>query len=340
MKLKSTISFSFLVSVVIVFTISILAFFLIPDICLEKLLFVLIIGFLLVFGLILGFSHLYIQARIKGIYQMMDKSNEYVLDKDEKRLAFNEVENEVIDWASNRQDEIDRLKQNEEYRKEFIGNLAHELKTPVFSVQGYILTLLEGGLEDETINRKFLMKASKGIDRIAEVIEDMDTITRIESGILELDLIRFDAIELVKNVFFELEENAKEKNINLLIDNKNGPSVFVKGDRLKLSQVFYNLITNSIHYGNENGNTTIIIKPIKDKVLFTIKDDGPGIESEHHIRLFERFYRVEKSRTRNKGGSGIGLAIVKHIIEAHGTTITVSSEVDKGASFSFELVKA
>jgi len=240
--------------------------------------------------------------------------------------------------SANPETELKKLKETEAFRKEFIGNLAHELKTPVFSVQGYILTLLEGGLEDETINRKFLKKASKGMERITAVIEDMDVITRIESGILELDITNFDLLVLLKNVFFELEEKAETKNIELKIDSSKA-KVFVMADRSRLTQVLYNLIINSIYYGNDNGTTIVEVIDNKDNVLVQIKDNGPGIEKEHLNRLFERFYRVEKSRTRNKGGSGIGLAIVKHIIEAHNQTISVASEIEKGTVFEFSLDK-
>ena len=260
----------------------------------------------------------------------------FVLSKQPK----NDVKRyEVTDRENERLKEIERLKETEQYRKEFIGNLAHELKTPVFSVQGYILTLLEGGLEDETINRKFLKKASKGIERITTVIEDMDTITRIESGTLTLDKKKFDIAELFKEVFEDLEEVAKEKNITLTIDKKEDATLFVLADKPKITQVTANLILNAINYGNENGTTTVHLKSQKGKVLIEVTDNGPGIDNKHLSRLFERFYRVEKSRSRHKGGSGIGLAIVKHIIEAHQETISVKSEVDKGTTFWFCLPK-
>lgn len=235
--------------------------------------------------------------------------------------------------------EIERLKETEEFRKEFIGNLAHELKTPVFSVQGYILTLMEGGLEDDTINRKFLKKASKGIERIATVIEDMDTITRIESGRLILDKKRFNIIDLIQDVFEDLEEVAQTKKTTLEIKNKVNVPVFVFADESKITQVLANLILNSINYGNENGLTTVFVNAQKGKIIIDVVDNGPGIKQEHLSRLFERFYRVEKSRSRNKGGSGIGLAIVKHIVEAHQESISVESEIEKGTTFTFALPK-
>lgn len=280
----------------------------------------------------------FFQKRIDTIYSIMEKNNLFKESIDQKNV-LQDVEEEVIYRAKLREQEMDKLKETEKYRKEFIGNLSHELKTPVFSVQGYILTLLEGGLEDDTINRKFLGKASKGIDRIASVIEDMDTITRIESGILDLTTKKFSLVELTKNIFFELEEIAKEKNINLKLDIKTGDDFLVKADRLKITQVLHNLLTNSINYGKEGGETSIRLKAVKDKINIQVIDNGPGIEEKHLGRLFERFYRVEQSRDRNKGGSGIGLAIVKHIVEAHNETISVKSEPNQGTTFSFDLAK-
>lgn len=263
----------------------------------------------------------------------------FVLSKQPAGQLNNSEKFNVTDRENERLKEIERLKETEQYRKEFIGNLAHELKTPVFSVQGYILTLLEGGLEDETINRKFLKKASKGIERITTVIEDMDTITRIESGTLTLDKKKIDILELIKEVFEDLEEVAKEKHITLAIDKKEDATLYVCADKPKMTQVLANLMLNAINYGNENGKTTVSIKSQKGKVLIEVIDDGPGIEKKHLSRLFERFYRVEKSRSRHKGGSGIGLAIVKHIVEAHQETIHVTSEVNKGTIFWFSLDK-
>ena len=183
------------------------------------------------------------------------------------------------------------------------------------------------------------MKASKGIERITKVIEDMDTITRIESGVLELDNEPFNINNLVENVFFELEEKAKEKTITLSLENNGKSDIIVYADRSKITQVLYNLIINSIYYGNENGKTTVSIHPNRDTVTISVTDNGPGIEKEHLARLFERFYRVEKSRVRNKGGSGIGLAIVKHIIEGHQQKIDVKSAPNQGTTFSFNLDK-
>lgn len=280
----------------------------------------------------------YLQARFREIYKIINQA--YTENqRPAKNDSFEEVEQDVLDWASKRQTEFKRLKEAEKYRREFIGNLAHELKTPLFSVQGYILTLLEGGLEDERINRKFLMKASKGIDRMTTVIQDMDTITQIESGTLDLAMENFNINQVINNVFFELEEKASDKHRKLELSNNGKEIIMVHADRSKVTQVLYNLVINSIYYGNEHGKTTVEVVINKTKVYIKVIDDGPGIEKQHLGRLFERFYRVEKSRARNKGGSGIGLAIVKHIVEGHKQTINVESEVGKGTVFTFTLSK-
>ncbi len=239
-------------------------------------------------------------------------------------------------WAEERSKEIIMLKQQEAFRREFLGNLAHELKTPIFSIQGYILTLLEGGLEDETVNRKFLERASQGTDRMVRIVEDLDEITKMEVDKLAMNIQKFDIIELIKEIIDSFEIKAKEKNIVVKF-NKTYPTVIVKGDRYKIGQVITNLINNSIAYNNENGTTKVRLNQLDKIVTVEIADDGPGIESKDMTRLFERFYRVEKSRNRNEGGSGLGLAIAKHIVEAHGYTLTVRSTVGMGSTFAFSL---
>ena len=199
--------------------------------------------------------------------------------------------------------------------------------------------ILEGGLEDENINRKFLEKAAKGVDRITKVIQDMDTITKIESGELKLNFKKVGLFDLVKTVISELEDIAETKKISVVMEKPNVIELFVSGDKLKLEQIFTNLIANSIYYGDQDGKTTITIKELRNKIEITVKDNGIGIQKNHLPRLFERFYRVEKSRDRNQGGSGIGLAIVKHIIEAHNQSITVESDLNKGTGFTFSLDK-
>lgn len=299
---------------------------------LQPYLFSLSLG-LLIFGVSLFSISKHIKTKFKKIYRSIG----LVYEKNGDTFG-EDAQLEVEKWLMNKTSEIQQLKSTEEYRREFFGNLAHELKTPVFSVEGYILTLLEGGLEDKKNNRKFLNKAAKGIDRITKIIADMDTITKIESGNLKLDFKKISILELIKNVLSELEDIAENKKVVLSFEKPAVAELFVSGDKLKLEQVITNLVSNSIHYGVKGGKTTVSVKESgRGKVLVSVADDGIGIASKHIPRLFERFYRVEKSRDRNQGGSGIGLAIVKHIIEAHHQKITVESEVDKGTTFQFSL---
>jgi len=249
------------------------------------------------------------------------------------------AEKEVKNWKNDKNTEISRLKDQEVFRREFLGNLAHELKTPVFSIQGYILTLLEGGIEDPTVNRNFLERAAKATDRMASILEDLDQITKLEVDELKMEKRSFDLIELITEIFESLELKAKEKNIKLKFDTFYSP-IYVMADRIKISQVFTNLIGNSIAYGINGGETKISLLVFESLVTIDVIDNGPGIDSKDVPRLFERFYRVEKSRNRNDGGSGLGLAIVKHILESHGQNISVRSELGKGSVFTFSLDKS
>ena len=250
-----------------------------------------------------------------------------------------DAEKNVAEWQENSTIEISKLKEQAAFRKEFLGNLAHELKTPVFSIQGYLLTLLDGGLEDPNVNRSFLERASKSTDRITGILEDLDQITRMETENLRLEIRSFDIVELLKESFETFELIAKEKNYQLLFE-KTFTSKYVQADRNKLGQVFTNLIANAISYGKENGTLIVSILDINEHFLLEFKDDGPGIEPHHLSRLFERFYRVEKSRNRNEGGSGLGLAIAKHIVESHGQSIQVKSQVGVGTTFVITVEKS
>ncbi|HRH38825.1 MAG TPA: ATP-binding protein, partial [Flavobacteriales bacterium] len=236
-----------------------------------------------------------------------------------------------------RRSEIKELKEREQYRREFIGNLAHELKTPIFNIQGYVLTLLEGGLEDERVNRDFLRRANNGVDRLMKIVEDLDMISKLESGTMELRTTRLDLHESVTEIVHGLEKRAADRGVtlrNMIPEHTN-----VIADQGRLGQVFTNLIGNAIAYSREGGSCTISSFELGNQVGVEVADDGIGISSEHLPRLFERFYRVGKSRARNEGGSGLGLAIVKHIIDAHDQTITVKSTEGKGTTFTFTLAR-
>lgn len=289
------------------------------------------------------FINVFLDQRLKLIYKSIRKGkvkNEKVTHFKFSDDVISNVEKEASDWSEERNREISKLKEQEEFRREFLGNLAHELKTPVFSIQGYILTLLDGALEDDAVNRMFLERASKATDRMASILEDLDQITRLEVDDLKLEMRPFDIHELAQEVFDSFEIIAKDKNITLKFAKDNYGTIILMGDRGKIAQVITNLISNSIFYGNVGGETIVRFHVLDEIVTIEISDNGPGIEDVYISRLFERFYRVEKSRNRNEGGSGLGLAIVKHIIESHGQTISVRSTVGLGSTFSFSLDKS
>lgn len=281
----------------------------------------------------------FLQYRMSLIYRSI-QSLEQNTPKDQSIDALvAQGEQDVQDWKQKRTQEIEKLKEQAAFRKEFLGNLAHELKTPVFSIQGYIDSLLDGGMEDPTVLRTFLERAAKSTERMTHILEDLDQLTKLELERIPLDIRSFDLLELINETFEAMELIAKEKRFRLRTDASE-PFCYVNADRNKLAQVFLNLISNAISYGNEGGELCISIVQIDNTYSLQIKDNGPGIEPEHIPRLFERFYRVEKSRNRNEGGSGLGLAIVKHIIESHGQQIQVSSSVGIGTTFTFSLEKS
>lgn len=282
----------------------------------------------------------FIIDRVKVLYRSIRKGKFDSLPNNAKfnNSILDEAESDSANWAIERVQEISNLKSQANFRKEFIGNLAHELKTPVFSIQGYILTLLEGGLEDESVNRKFLERASKATERMTLILEDLDQLTKLETNQFELDKKHFDIHELVQDVFEELEIKAKKKKIKLGY-SKDFDRVFVYADKAKIAQVLTNIIGNSISYGVEGGQTIVRFYSMDDIITIEVSDNGVGIAEDELPRLFERFYRVEKSRNRNEGGSGLGLAIVKKIIVAHGQTINVRSTPKVGSTFTFSLDK-
>ena len=237
--------------------------------------------------------------------------------------------------------EIESLTERDSFRRDFLGNLAHELKTPLFTVQGYILTLMEGAVNDKQIRMKYLDRANKGVERLVAVIKDLDLIAKLENDGMKLNIDVFNILELIQNVFDLLEMKAKKRNITLQFDQVYEFPVFVKGDIEKIEQVLINLIVNSIKYGNPNGITMLGVESYNDtKFIVKVIDNGEGIQKEHISRLFERFYRVDQSRSREQGGSGLGLSIVKHIVEAHDENILLKSTYGEGSEFSFTLEKA
>jgi len=236
--------------------------------------------------------------------------------------------------------EINILKDQENYRREFLGNISHELKTPLFTIQGYILTLLEGAMKDKKVREKYIIRAAKGVDRLISIVKDLDLITQFESGIKTVDKSKFNIYELVDNVFELMEFEAEKNNISLQTEKDENNPNYVYADKERIIQVLTNLVVNSIKYGTENGFTKVVVENSdNENLIIKVIDNGEGIEEEHLPRLFERFYRIDKNRSRKKGGSGLGLSIVKHIIEAHNQQIFVKSEIGVGTEFSFTLSK-
>ncbi|MCC7302238.1 MAG: sensor histidine kinase [Bacteroidia bacterium] len=238
-----------------------------------------------------------------------------------------------------RRSEVEQLKKLENYRKEFLGNVSHELKTPIFNIQGYILTLLEGGLEDPKVNQDYLRRAEKSVDRMISIVEDLQAISQLETGEMELEYEQFDIIPLIRDVLDAQELKARSKRITLTFRESDSKSVWVVADKFRIRQVIVNLVVNSVKYGKENGETRLRVYDAGNIVHVEVSDNGIGIAKEHLPRLFERFYRVDKSRSREMGGTGLGLSIVKHIIEAHGQTIQVMSTEGAGSVFTFTLKK-
>ncbi|GAB5398766.1 MAG: ATP-binding protein [Aureisphaera sp.] len=304
---------------------------------------------LLFFGLCYSFSFFIIQyrvekfiyKRVKRIYDDVKLLDASTFDRRQVTTDMETLTKELERFAENKKLEIETLKVRENYRKEFMGNVSHELKTPLFTVQGYILTLLDGAMKDKNVRKKYLQRASKGVERLIYIVKDLDMITKLEVGDLILSREDFNIIELVQNVFDLLEIKAQKKGITLIFDIEYDDSIMVNADRERMQQVLTNLIENSIKYGKKGGTTEVSVEDlIKNKVILRVTDNGEGIESEHIPRLFERFYRVDKSGSRKEGGSGLGLAIVKHLIEAHSEKIYVESQIGIGSEFSFTMEKA
>lgn len=289
-------------------------------------------SFLLIKLSIQGFIKNKIQPIFKTIYEGEKLTNEtdYTLD---------EIKKDAIEINAKKNLNISNLEKQINFRKELIGNISHELKTPLFSIQGYVDTLIDGGLEDENINLAYLKKASKNIERLSSIVGDMDLISKIESNALKLNETKFSISELIEESIEDLELLADKSDIKIILENNNkNATVFADKERIK--EVLINLISNSLKYGKDKGETKISIFDLENKILIRIVDNGIGIKKEQLPRIFERFYRIDYNRSREQGGSGLGLAIVKHLIEAHKQKIIVKSEFGKGSIFEFTLKKA
>ena len=297
---------------------------------------ILLISFILIFIVIYYYIRRYIYDRVKVIYKSMrrQKGTSEFIESD-----LDKVSNDVELISSERDKEIDNLKMTESFRREFLGNVSHELKTPIFNIQGYIHTLIDGALHDEKVNIQYLSRTSKSVDRMINIVEDLEMISKIESDKLELEFNNINIVALTQEVFDQVEIKAKRRSVTLKFEKEFEP-IIVSADREKITQVMTNLIDNSIKYGKEGGSTEVRFYEMGDNILVEISDDGIGISESNLSRLFERFYRVDKSRSREQGGTGLGLAIVKHILEAHKQNINVRSTEGIGTTFSFTLQKS
>lgn len=313
----------------------------------SVIIFIDIIGVLTMFGGIYFFTNYSLNKilfeKINPIYKSIHYTDTFseelkqsIADKD----ILTVVEDKVNDWAKNKSKEIDQLKQLEKYRKEFLGNVSHELKTPIFNIQGYVLTLLDGGLEDPLINRLYLERTEKSINRMINIVEDLESISRLESGELKLELESFNIVSLTDDVFEMQEMLAEHQSIKLNYDKHYDKAIKVFADKKRITEVMNNLVVNSIKYGRKNGKTSVSFSDMGENILIEISDNGIGIAEKDLTRIFERFYRSDKSRSRDLGGTGLGLSIVKHIIEAHKQSIHVRSQQGTGSTFTFTLAKA
>ncbi|QHV98288.1 sensor histidine kinase [Spirosoma endbachense] len=250
---------------------------------------------------------------------------------------FKKLNDEIFVYVAKKQKEIDELKRLEQFRREFLADVSHELKTPIFAAQGFIHTLIDGAVDDEQVRDKFLSKAAKSLDGLDALVKDLVALSQLETGEVKMSFERIDIAHVTQEVFEQLEKIAQAKRASLKVRLDRPGPVWVKADMQRITQVMTNLIENAIKYGNENGKVIVSLEEDKKHTLISIRDDGPGIPPEHLSRIFERFYRVEKSRSKDRGGTGLGLAIVKHILNAHKAKITVMSKLERGTTFRFKL---
>lgn len=320
----------------------ILAYILERDFEIALLLLFIALGMSITYFVVYTFIERFLYSKVKVIYKTI---HSFKTQSEKKGLEMStdilgEVNQDVAHWAEEKIGEIKELQHADNFRKEFVGNLAHELKTPIFNIQGYLDTLAENEDMNLELRRKFLERAINSCERLENLVSDLDEISRLESGAVPLKIVRFDIIQLAHEICDSLENFSNEKNVSLFVKDDPFNELFVEADRNKIEQVLINLIVNSVNYGVEGGETRIRFYDMNDNVLVEVADNGIGIAREHLPRLFERFYRVDKSRSRHEGGSGLGLAICKHIIENHQQTISVRSTEEVGSTFGFTIKKA
>ena len=345
MKIKKTYSYALWSAIYITLIAGAFAaiwyFFILNKISISAILISIVVLFIISFFIIQYRAEHFIYRRLKKIYEDVSILDVNDLKKDSVTTDIEQLSNKMQTYAEGKELEIKSLTERDSFRRDFLGNVAHELKTPLFTVQGYILTLLEGGMDDKNIRLKYLERANKGVERLVAVTKDLDMIAKLETDGLKIDKEVFNILEIIQNVFDLVEMKAKKRNIILKFDRIYEFPVFVIGDIEKTEQVLINLVVNSIKYGKPGG-TTIVTADDYDHNKFVIRviDNGEGIKQQHFPRLFERFYRVDQSRSREQGGSGLGLSIVKHIVEAHQQNVLLKSTFGKGSEFSFTMEKA
>ncbi|MEQ6125091.1 ATP-binding protein [Pseudotenacibaculum sp. MALMAid0570] len=345
MRLKKTYSFALWSSIYLalasISAASLLYFLFFKENPWIALIIFVILIVLLSFFIIQYRAERFIYKRIKKIYDQVSILNVDDFNRSSATTDIDALSKSVQDYVEGKRIEIQNLTERDSFRRDFLGNVAHELKTPLFTVQGYILTLIEGAADDQMIRDKYLSRANKGVERLVSIVKDLDMIAKLETDGMNMNSEVFNILEVIQNVFDLFEMRAKKRNIALQFDKANEFPIFVKGDIERIEQVLINLIVNSIKYGKVNGITTVGIESYNDKkFIIKVSDNGEGIKQENIPRLFERFYRVDQSRSREQGGSGLGLSIVKHIIEAHNETILLKSTYGEGSEFSFTLEKA
>lgn len=315
-----------------------------PSLPFRALVLTLAIAFSSCFLLVYFSFEVLIFKEINNIYAGLEHIKRKEFRKMSNKFLFRpdplkRIKEEILYMAEQKQKEIDELKRLQALRREFLADVSHELKTPIFAAQGFIHTLLDGAMDDEKVRDKFLQKAAKSLDGLDALVQDLISIAQLEKGVVKMNKRTLDMLGLCHEVFEELEAKAQSRKINLHLQHNGHQQILVYADRNRIKQVLINLIDNAIKYGSENGNIWVALLDGKRKVMVTVTDDGPGIGKEHQHRIFERFYRIDKSRSRESGGSGLGLAISKHILEAHRSSIIVSSELGKGTSLKFKLSK-
>lgn len=344
MKLKKTYSFAFtsaLYLTILAIVIASVSYTLYTEIGLLVTILAVIALFVCSFFIIQYRVEYFIYRRVRKIYDAVSLLDIGDLQRESVTTDMETLSKSVQKFAEGKRIEIQNLTDRDSFRRDFLGNVAHELKTPLFTVQGYVLTLIEGAAEDKEIREKYLGRANKGVERLVAIVKDLDMITKLETDGLKMNFEPFNILELIQNVFDLFEMRAKKRNITLSFDKLYEFPVFVLGDKERIEQVLINLVVNSIKYGKIDGFTSVGIDSYNEnKFIIKIADNGEGVKQEHLSRLFERFYRVDQSRSREQGGSGLGLAIVKHIIEAHNETILLKSTYGEGSEFSFTLKKA